>query len=351
MRILMIGAGDPPPTFIARLMRTLQAHGIEVTTLPGIARFRRLAEALSRRGAPWLLPRAQVDAVRAADVVHFQWPGHHALYASLLERVPRPTLLSLRGRQANILPVLPDHERHAQTLRRSVASVTAVHAVSQQILDDVRELGAHPRRAFVIRPAVNVGFFAPPADRPPATPLRMAMVGALTWRKAHEDAILAIAGLKRAGVAATLSIVGDGPDRPRLERAIADLGVDERVFLLGKRGPDDVRALLQESHVLLLSSLSEGIANSALEGMAVGLAVVATHSGGMHEVITDGVEGLIVPPRDPAAITEALRRLAADPGWRAALGQAARARVIAHHDLEQQALDFVAAYRALAASG
>jgi glycosyltransferase involved in cell wall biosynthesis len=351
MRILMIGAGDAPPTFIARMMHTLAANGIEVATLPAIPRFRRVAEALSARGISWLLPRAQVEAVLAADVVHFQWPGHHALYASLLARVPRPTLLSLRGRQANILPVLPGHERHARNLRRSVSSVTAVHAVSQQILEDVRELGARPQRAFVIRPAVNVRFFAPPAERPPATPLRVAMVGALTWRKAYEDAILGIAGLKRRGVAATLAIVGEGPDRPRLERAIADLDVAERVFLLGKRGPDDVRALLQESHVLLLSSLSEGIANSALEGMAVGLAVVATRSGGMHEVITDGVDGLLVAPRDPGQITEALRRLAVDPAWRAELGEASRARVVAHHDLEEQGQQFLAAYRALASGG
>ncbi len=100
-----------------------------------------------------------------------------------------------------------------------------------------------------------------------------------------------------SGVAATLVIAGDGPERARLEARAAERGVDLR--LLGYR--PDVEQVLAALDVFVLSSTSEGLSNTILEAMAAGRPVVATRVGGAEEMIADGVTGVLVPPSDPSA--------------------------------------------------
>ena len=101
--------------------------------------------------------------------------------------------------------------------------------------------------------------------------------------------------------------------------------------------------------MFVLSSLSEGISNAALEAMACGLPVVTTDCGGMREAIRDGVEGFVVPMRDPDAIAVALVRVASDEGLRQRIGQAARQRIVEAFSIERQIRAFQALYEATAA--
>ena len=96
--------------------------------------------------------------------------------------------------------------------------------------------------------------------------------------------------------------------------------------------------------ILLLASFSEGISIAVLEGMAMGLAVVASDVGGMREMLSDGAEGLLVPPGDPAALCHALERLAGDPALRAALGARARARVEERFSLSAMTVSYIEMY-------
>ena len=111
-------------------------------------------------------------------------------------------------------------------------------------------------------------------------------------------------------------IIGDGPDRQRVLYTIHDLGLQECVRLLGKLAPDEVLHRLQQADAFLLSSLSEGISNAALEAMACGVPVVTTDCGGMREAVTDGEEGFVVPVRDAESMANALMKLAGDAGLR-----------------------------------
>jgi glycosyltransferase involved in cell wall biosynthesis len=117
---------------------------------------------------------------------------------------------------------------------------------------------------------------------------------------------------------------------------VDDLGLDDSVKLLGQLDPEHVRDRLHAADAFLLSSLSEGISNAALEAMACGLPIVTTDCGGMREAIDDGVEGFVVPVREPRAMAEALARLALDPDLRRRMGRAARRRVEREFDLEHQ---------------
>jgi glycosyltransferase involved in cell wall biosynthesis len=114
--------------------------------------------------------------------------------------------------------------------------------------------------------------------------------------------------------------------------------------------PDEVRRALHEADVLLHPSLSEGMPTVMLEAMACELPVVVTDVGGVREALADGVEGIVVAPRDPAALAAALERLRLDPELRRRMGAAGRRRVRAGFTLEQQLDQFEDFYLRLSRS-
>jgi glycosyltransferase involved in cell wall biosynthesis len=146
-----------------------------------------------------------------------------------------------------------------------------------------------------------------------------------------------------------LEVAGDGPCRPALERAAADLGVAGRVRFLGE--VRDVPALLARARLFALSSLTEGVSLTLLEAMSRGLPVAATRVGGNAEVVADGETGLLVPPGDPPALAAALLRLWADPAEAARLGRAGRRRVEAHFDVRGMVAAYEDLYRPCPARG
>jgi glycosyltransferase involved in cell wall biosynthesis len=118
-----------------------------------------------------------------------------------------------------------------------------------------------------------------------------------------------------------LHVYGDGPDRPRIERAVAAHRVADHVTLHGTVARP--QAALAHAGVLVLSSLAEGFGLVLIEAMATGVPVVATDVPGVRDVVRQGVTGLLVPPGDPAAMAAAIRRLIGDPPLRAQLAAAA----------------------------
>jgi glycosyltransferase involved in cell wall biosynthesis len=127
-------------------------------------------------------------------------------------------------------------------------------------------------------------------------------------------------------------IVGAGPERGRLETLAAELGLAEAVMLLGAR--TDVPDVIRAFDVAVNCSDFEGTPLSVLEYMDAGLPVVAARVGGLPSLIDDGVHGLLVPRRDPAALADALDELLADGDRRRAMGAAGRRRRSAEFDLE-----------------
>jgi glycosyltransferase involved in cell wall biosynthesis len=182
-------------------------------------------------------------------------------------------------------------------------------------------------RSVVIHNAVDVsGALRSRHDRP--TP-RLIAVGRLKAPKDFLTLIRALATLP--GQAFEALIVGDGPERSQIEAEIRRLDLQARVRLAGERS--DVPELLAESDVFVLSSRSEGLPVSVLEAMAAELPVVATDVGGLAELVVDGETGILVPPGDEAALTEALGRVVADRELRRRLGTAGRARAESSFDL------------------
>ncbi|RMG43940.1 MAG: glycosyltransferase [Acidobacteria bacterium] len=121
---------------------------------------------------------------------------------------------------------------------------------------------------------------------------------------------------------ARFEVVGDGPERVRLERLARELGIAGRVAFRGQR--EDSRSLMATWQIGTLTSDTEGLSNTILEYMAAGLPVVATDTGGNPELVEHGATGFLVPAGDPEALAAAWRRLVAEPELRGRFGDAAR---------------------------
>lgn len=167
---------------------------------------------------------------------------------------------------------------------------------------------------------------------PPDAPL-VAVLSRLNPLKGVEHFLEAAAIVSCRFDGARFLVIGDGAYRVELERHASRLGLDRRVIFTGFRL--DVPQLLPEITVSVLPSLSEATSNALLESMAAGVPVVATRVGGNPEVVEDRVTGLLVAPRDPAALARAICRLLENRALAAKLGAAGKRRVAEHFSLER----------------
>ncbi|MGO8705402.1 MAG: glycosyltransferase family 4 protein [Candidatus Brocadiia bacterium] len=262
----------------------------------------------------------------------FGIPGGPAAWR-LRRRRGIPYVLSLRGSDVP-RPELASHQRlHALTrplLRRMYRDAAGLIAVS----DSLRRaaLAVLPEaRIEVIPNGVDTERFKPPVERSgPADRAELLFVGRLQEFKGVQDAIAALPALERAfGRPARLTVIGDGPSRPALEAqamALRAAGLNSEVRFLGWLDPAALPAAYQSASLLLLPSYVEGHSNVILEALASGLPCVASDVPGIRETITDGREGILVPPRTPEALTRAAARVLADAEiWRT-MSRNARAR-------------------------
>lgn len=158
------------------------------------------------------------------------------------------------------------------------------------------------------------------------------MVGRLSWKKGYEVALDAAKILQAEVPGIRFDIVGDGELRGDLEARARDMGLASTVRFLGQRR--DVPELMRGFDCFALSSVIEGMPNALLEAMALGRPVVTTAAGGSREVVLDGESGLVVPPRDAAALAGAIRRVVQQPELAARLAAAGQKRVREHFSLD-----------------
>jgi glycosyltransferase involved in cell wall biosynthesis len=158
-------------------------------------------------------------------------------------------------------------------------------------------------------------------------------VGRLVPKKGLNDLVSACQLLKARGVKFRCAIVGEGPLRGELESQISKLGLEGTVTLLGAMAHDRLVALYGQASVFALSPQvmadgdRDGIPNVLAEAMAAGLPVVSTRVSGIPELVEDGRTGLLVGPKDPAALADAVERLLRDPKQGQSLAVAARRKM------------------------
>jgi glycosyltransferase involved in cell wall biosynthesis len=265
----------------------------------------------------------------------------------------------------------PDNRLGAITARGLVRGADAIVANSAYTAEQFRGRGRGVPVEVVHNP-VDCAHFDPAAiDRSAARaaigiesdeePV-LAVVGYLAPIKRQEDAIRILALVREEHPRACLVLAGAtrfrGPGARDDTVGYADglrdlaksLGLESAVHFVGER--EDVREVFGAADLLLVPSLREGFGRVALEGMAMGLPAIATSVGGTAEILRDGVDGLLRPPRDPEGWADAAAALLADPERRRAMGASARERAAASFSPKAHVDGVVAAYQqALAATG
>jgi glycogen(starch) synthase len=204
--------------------------------------------------------------------------------------------------------------------------------------------GIEEDRVRVIPPGVNSALFAGPHDDPfpwLGRP-RVVFVGRLAPQKGVRTLVAAVNLLENPN--AQILLVGDGPERPALEREIRQFGVENRVHLLGFVQHEHVPAVLAHADLLVLPSIYEELGTVLLEAMWLGRPVVASRTGGIPDVITDGLNGLLVPPGNSEALARAIDRILSSPDLSRRLGEAARERA-KNYDWEVLAERVLETYR------
>ncbi len=162
----------------------------------------------------------------------------------------------------------------------------------------------------VVHNGVDPAWLAPPSDGDgPAGRDGILFVGRLSPEKGVTTLLDALASM---GPDARLLLVGTGPSGEELEGVARQRGLGARAVFLGPKQPPEIRTLMAGARALVLPSLAENFPLVLLEAMAAGLPVVATSVGGIPEIVRDGDTGLVVPPRDAAALARALTRVAND---------------------------------------
>jgi glycosyltransferase involved in cell wall biosynthesis len=209
-----------------------------------------------------------------------------------------------------------------------------VAANSLTAIDEAEALGVASDQVHYLPNVVDTDRFSPAgsggSDEGRVT---LAAVGRLARQKRFDRFLDVVAGLRgQTDVPVRAEIVGDGPQRSRLERYADRLDLRPDGVVFRGRVPDAV-PVYRESDVLLLTSDWEGTPNVVLEAMACGLPVVAARVGNVPRVIEDGRTGFLVAPEDVAGMIDVTRRLVHDPHLRRRVGVQARAYVLEHHAL------------------
>jgi glycosyltransferase involved in cell wall biosynthesis len=231
---------------------------------------------------------------------------------------------------------LPSDDQLQRRLKRALSRRLAAHiAVGERAARQVEEYAE--LRAGSLRVIHNgVPDLPPTRGAPLASGPLVGSLGRLDEQKGYDVLVRALAALP--GVTAVL--VGDGPERSRLERLAGDVGVGDRLVVTGWK--EDARAYLSSFDVFVLPSRYEAFPLSILEAMLAELPVVASDVGGVSEAVVDGQTGLLVPVEDPEALAGAIRA-ALEPATRERLGRRGRERALARFSVSAM----VDAYEAL----
>ena len=216
----------------------------------------------------------------------------------------------------------PSHVKFAADLRARKRYVDAARHIvvpSEYLRRLVEGWGIARERITVIRNGTTSPVTGAVVRPRSSQPLRALFVGRLTNWKGVETLLLAARDLEALDV----EIVGDGPMWPHFVELSAQLGLTDRVLFRGRLSAEGVQDAMARAHVLVLTSLYEGLSHTALEAFAAGLPCIVSDRGGNEEVVKDERNGLVVPAQNVGRLAHALGRLATDDVFRCRLAAAA----------------------------
>jgi L-malate glycosyltransferase len=323
------------------LAAAARSAGIGVVDIPGTD----ASLKLHPRRTPLAIGALSAAALRTA--LHARRMGAEVIHANSIRAglltVPAARLIGVPA-VVHVRDRLPRSTVADASLRAIARGAAIVVANSRYTADGLRAVTTRGQLRVVYNPVDLSRFTSPNLDRAamrarlglPVDAVVVAVIGQITPWKGQDDAVRAISLLRRRGSDANLLVVGEPKfissatryDNLRyyaeLKQLIASESVADRVQLLGERS--DIPAIMAALDALLVPSWEEPFGRVVIEAMAAGVPVLATTVGGPAEIIRDGIDGVLLEPRDPARWADAIARLAVSPGLRARLSDAAAER-------------------------
>ncbi len=342
MRILVVTGIFPPDiggpaTYVPQVAASLAKRGHRITTLTLADRVDhrdqypfKVVRLARQRFKPWRWVRTIFEIARLgrdADLLFVNGLAMEAALANLLLRkqMVQKVVADLAWERAVgwawVTDGFEDFQRKRHGLKVQVLKAMrrwwtrkadAVIVPSRYLAEWVQRWGVPAAKITVISNAVELPDGIGRADVPLQAPTKIVTVGRLIPGK-HVDRLLeAVARLDRVG----LVIIGDGPERERLEALGPALGIADRVHFAGARSRAETLALMAACDLFVLNSSHEGFPHAVLEAMGLGLPVVATAAGGTPEVVSDRENGRLVAPLNDEALCTAISELIAAPSER-----------------------------------
>ena len=230
--------------------------------------------------------------------------------------------------------------------RWSLRAASKVLTVSIPFRDQLASKGVKPDRIEVVHNAIRPdwGTMKPAADLNIAPDRKVILiVGRLSREKDHLTLLRAVGRIRKLNP--HLLIVGEGPERARIEQEIQQLGLSKNVTLTGhQRTAEPYYGI---ANLAVLSSLTEGSPNALLEAMAAGVPVVATNVGGIPEIVKHQESALLVPPGDIGAMADAMEKLLTDSSLARQFADRSRMLVLAKHSPQARARQLAGIYSSL----
>jgi glycosyltransferase involved in cell wall biosynthesis len=368
-----------PAIHVASLAAGLQTRGYHTTLVAG-------SLARGEDSMAFLAERLGVSVVSVPEIQREVSAVHDlrsALRVAALIREERPHILHTHTAKAgaiaraaailagNARPPVVVHTFHGHVLKgyfnpgrtaffRRVEQTLArtadvLVAVSPEVRDELVELGVAPREKFaVIR--LGIPLEERLADATAESDYRalygipkgafvVGWVGRMTGVKDTGAVLEIVRSARTHGVDAVLCMVGDGPDRTRLEQLAHELGIARACYFVGYQ--EDVAGYYRLFDAFVLPSVNEGTPVSAIEALASGTPVVANRVGGVPDVVRDGLDGFLVDPGDVTTAGAQLAVLAGDDRLRESMGESGRTRVLERYAVSRLVDDVDRLYRSL----
>lgn len=223
----------------------------------------------------------------------------------------------------------------------------ALIAISRDVEADLLRWGFPPQRIHRIPNGVDTAYFQPTPAGPTRPPVRFILMGRRHRQKGLDLALQAARVLREQGLSERFHISFYGAHYPEYdyEGMAQQLGVTDNVAFFPFQ--DKALEIYQTAHCLLLPSRGEGLSNALLEAMAMALPVVATQVSGTVDVVTDGEDGLLIPPESSEALAQAMATVIQQPNLALRLGQQARQKILRNFSLDSIARQYSEMYHTL----
>lgn len=322
-----------PPIRMDSSIENIHYHEVEVTNYP-LFQFPPYCLALASR-------MAEVAQRHSLDLLHVHYAIPHSASAMLAQQMsPQrlPFVTTLHGTDVTLVGTEPSY---FPITKFCIEKSDGVTVVSDFLRDETRQVFGVTRPIELIHNFVNIDLYRP-KPKPQGQRPRLLHISNFRPVKRVTDCVRILAAARET-IDAELWLAGDGPERSSAERLAYQLGIESHIKFLGKQ--DHIERLIPQADVLLMPSEREAFGLAALEAMACGVPPVAAESGGVAELITNGVDGWMAPVGDVEAQAAKVVQLLSDSDLAGKMAVAARETAVKRFSTESVIPQYEAYYQ------